>query len=100
MTDRTSDSISLQRYPQYDPALYHPEAERQMKILQAVVTEIRTWRATHKINKKVRLCATLRLRDTSLAEVIDGIEKLGNVMLMVLPIEGAAEFNIQFTTKG
>ena len=48
-------SIALEAYPEADPALDDPEAEREMKLLQDVTTFVRTQRADHKIEKKIRL---------------------------------------------
>ncbi len=53
-------SISIEIYPQANPLLNDPGAEREMKLLQEIVTEIRTQRADHKIDRKLRLTGTLR----------------------------------------
>jgi valyl-tRNA synthetase len=77
-------SIALEAYPQYDPALHDPEAEREMKLLQDVVTAIRESRADHKIDRKVRLSGTLSLGSPVPMETI---ERLTNVSLEVRPRE-------------
>jgi valyl-tRNA synthetase len=79
-------SIALQRYPQFDPALNDPEAEREMKLLQDVVTEIRGIRADNKIDRKETLSGTLRVSENV---NLDLIERLANVKLEVERHEGA-----------
>jgi len=79
-------SIALEAYPQYDPALHDPEAEREMKLLQDVVTAIRESRADHKIDRKVKLSGTLSLAGSVPMETI---ERLTNVSLDVRPREGS-----------
>jgi valyl-tRNA synthetase len=78
-------SIALQAYPQYDSALNDPEAEREMKLLQDVVTQIRGLRADHKIDRKVKLSGTLSIADSAAVETI---ERLTNVGLEVRPGQG------------
>jgi len=73
-------SIALEAYPQYDPALEDPEAEREMKLLQDIVTQIRELRADHKIDRKVKLSGTLALDGTVPTATI---ERLTNVSLEV-----------------
>jgi valyl-tRNA synthetase len=79
-------SIALEAYPQYDPALHDLEAEREMKLLQDVVTAIRESRADHKIDRKVKLSGTLSLGGSV---PIETIERLTNVSLEVRPREGS-----------
>ena len=71
-------SIALESYPQYDPALSDPDAERDMKLLQDVVTQIRGLRADHKIDRKLKLSGTLALEGSVAVETI---ERLTNVSL-------------------
>jgi valyl-tRNA synthetase len=78
-------SIALERYPQYDPALDDAEAEREMKLLQDVVTQIRGLRADHKIDKKTKLTGTLAVEGDP---PVDKIEQLANVALSVTPARG------------
>jgi valyl-tRNA synthetase len=79
-------SIALEAYPQYEPALDDPEAEREMKLLQDIVTAIRESRADHKIDRKVKLAGTLSLGGSVPMETI---ERLTNVSLDVRPKEGS-----------
>ena len=79
-------SIALEPYPQYEPALHDPDAEREMKLLQDVVTAIRESRADHKIDRKVKLSGTLSLAGSVPMETI---ERLTNVSLEVRPREGS-----------
>jgi valyl-tRNA synthetase len=46
-------SIALEAYPQYEPALNDPDAEREMKLLQEVVTAARAIRTDYKIEKSL-----------------------------------------------
>jgi valyl-tRNA synthetase len=79
-------SIALEPYPQHDPALHDAEAEREMKLLQEIVTAIRESRADHKIDRKVKLSGTLSLGGSV---PIDTIERLTNVSLDVRPRESS-----------
>ena len=79
-------SIALEAYPQYDPALHDLEAEREMKLLQDVVTAIRESRADRKIDRKVKLSGTLSLGSSVPMETI---ERLTNVSLDVLPSQSS-----------
>jgi valyl-tRNA synthetase len=79
-------SIGLARYPQHDPALADPEAEREMAILQEIITEARTLRAEMKLDPKARLAGALHSAGVA-AEVAGrnaaAILKLANVSLAV-----------------
>ena len=75
-------SISIEIYPQANPALDDPAAEREMKLAQEIVTEIRTQRADHKIDRKLRLAGKLR---TGSKVELKLIEQLANVSLTVEP---------------
>ena len=79
-------SIALEAYPQYEGALNDPDAEREMKLLQDIVTAIRESRADHKIDRKVKLSGTLSLVGSVPTETI---ERLTNVGLNVRPREGS-----------
>jgi len=79
-------SIALEAYPQYETALDDPEAEREMKLLQDIVTAIREARADHKIDRKVKLSGTLLL---GASVPMETIERLTNVSLDVRPREGS-----------
>ncbi|MEQ1883573.1 MAG: valine--tRNA ligase [Bryobacteraceae bacterium] len=73
-------SISLEAYPQVDASLEDVEAEREMKLLQDVVTQIRGIRADHKIDRKEKLAGVLTVAGSAPAAMI---ELLGNVSLEV-----------------
>src|SRR5665213_1972305 len=79
-------SIALEAYPPYDPALNDPEAEREMKLLQDVVTAARAIRSDYKIEKSVGTFGVLycRKRIPLLA-----IQALVNVSLNVKPREAS-----------
>jgi valyl-tRNA synthetase len=79
-------SIALEPYPQYETALNDSDAEREMKLLQEVVTAIRETRADHKIDRKVKLLGTLSLAGSVPMETI---ERLTNVSLEIRPREGS-----------
>jgi valyl-tRNA synthetase len=78
-------SIALARYPQYDSSLHDPEAEREMKLLQDVVTAIRGIRADHKIDRKEKLSGTLAVNG---AVPVAMIEQLANAKLTVKSAAG------------
>jgi valyl-tRNA synthetase len=79
-------SVALERYPQPDPAWSDPEAEREMKLLQDIVTEVRGVRADNKIDRKGPLQGVLRIGGKLNLELI---ERLANVTLKVEPHDGA-----------
>jgi len=79
-------SIALERYPQPDPALADPAAEREMKLLQDIVTEVRGIRADNKIDRKEPLRGVLRIGEKVNLELI---ERLANVTLNVESHDGA-----------
>jgi len=79
-------SISVEIYPQLNPVLDDPQAEREMKLTQEIVTEIRGTRADHKIDRKTQLTGKLRV---GLKVEIKLIEQLANVKLLVEPYGGA-----------
>ena len=79
-------SIALEAYPQYEPALNDPDAEREMKLLQDVVTAIRESRADHKIDRKMKLSGRVSLAGSV---PIETIERLTNVSLDVRSREGS-----------
>jgi valyl-tRNA synthetase len=78
-------SIALERYPQPNPAWSDPEAEREMRLLQDIVTEIRGVRADNKIDRKEPLQGVLRTGESVSLELI---ERLANVTLKVEPHDG------------
>ena len=77
-------SIALEAYPPYDPALNDPEAEREMKLFQDLVTEIRGVRADNKIDRKEKLYGEVGLRDSINKELL---ERIANVELKLVPYD-------------
>jgi valyl-tRNA synthetase len=75
-------SIALERYPQFDPAAADTDAEKEMKLLQEIVTAARAIRADHKVDKKQVLGGVLYCRRTT---QIEAMERLANVKLEVKP---------------
>jgi valyl-tRNA synthetase len=53
-------SISVERFPRFDPALSAPEIERHMKLQQDIITATRAQRADHKIDRKLKLTGVLK----------------------------------------
>jgi valyl-tRNA synthetase len=76
-------SIALEPYPEYDPALDDPEAEREMKLLQDIVIEIRGIRADNQTREK--LIGVLRAPRSVNVEFI---ERIANVSLTLDPSDG------------
>ena len=77
-------SIALAEYPKPEPV--NEEAEREMRLLQQVVTEIRQNRASNKIDRSQVLTAEIRAEGMDLATIdrLQGaIAKLANVILTV-----------------
>jgi valyl-tRNA synthetase len=52
-------SIALAQYPQCDPKLSDPEAEKEIAILQDVITQARTIRTENKLDPKQQFTGTL-----------------------------------------
>jgi valyl-tRNA synthetase len=74
-------SIALEPYPQASSLGHmHDEAEREMALLQEIVTAARALRADHKIDKKPLLTGVLYC---SRPLHLDAIERLANVKLTV-----------------
>jgi valyl-tRNA synthetase len=73
-------SIALAAYPQFEGT--DPIAQREMEVLQAVVTEVRQGRAAAKIDKNEPLNAEISATD-SVYSIVDAqrisIERLGNI---------------------
>ena len=92
-------SISLAAYPQ--PAATDEIAEREMGLLQEIVTAARTLRADHQIDKKEQLNGVLYCRNGAQRVEFAVVEKLANVKLDVrgeVPpkLEGAARSTTEF----
>ncbi len=83
VTDRPR-SVSIAPFPQFQPALVDQAAEREMEILQAVVTAARTLRADLKLDPRLRLDGVLYCRPAGRA-VLDqhreAIERLAGARL-------------------
>jgi valyl-tRNA synthetase len=73
-------SIALAAFPEVDASLDDTDAEREMKLLQGVVTQIRGIRADHKVDRKEKLSGVLTVAGSVPAAMI---EQLGNVVLDV-----------------
>src|SRR6266404_6449290 len=91
-------SIALERYPQFDAAMADAEAEREMALLQEIVTAARVLRAEHKVDKKQVLTGVLY---SQRATQIDAIQRLANVQLEVIAgpapkLEGAVRSTPDF----
>ena len=77
-------SIALARYPEYNPASTDLPAEREIQVLQDVVTAARTLRAEMKLDPKARLDGVLYSRGAALEVArahAAAIQKLGGVEL-------------------
>jgi valyl-tRNA synthetase len=100
-------SIALASFPQYDPAAVDSEAEREMQVLQDIVTSLRNLRADLKLDPKLQMDGTLY--STSIAAKVArseslAIERMGNVKLDVreeaaprgdAAIRSATEFDVR-----
>jgi valyl-tRNA synthetase len=80
-------SIALANYPQYrQEATDHP-AEREIGILQEIVTMARTLRAENRLDPKQRLAGTLFSANDALLEMVrrhaEAVQKLANISLAV-----------------
>ena len=60
-------SIALAEYPQYRPELADPEAEREIAVIQEIVTLARTLRTEAKLDPKQQLAGALYCRSAALA---------------------------------
>jgi valyl-tRNA synthetase len=77
-------SISVAAYPQYRAGLTDYEAEREIGILQEIVTMARTLRTEAKLDPKQQLAGALYSRSAALEVAqrhADAIQKLANVRL-------------------
>jgi valyl-tRNA synthetase len=78
-------SIALVSYPQYRREATDFGAEREIGILQEIVTMARTLRAENKLDPKQRLAGTLFSANDTLLEIVrrhgEAIQKLANVGL-------------------
>ena len=84
-------SIAIAPYPQFNPALADPDAEKEVAIIQEIVTKIRTMRAyvtvdnpNAKVGPKVQLTGAIHLSDRIAAPAqthAQAIQKLANVNL-------------------
>jgi len=77
-------SIALAAYPQYDPALADPDAEREIAVVQEAVTLARTLRTEAKLDPKQQLQGVLYGRTAALAIAqrhADAIQKIARVTL-------------------
>jgi valyl-tRNA synthetase len=89
-TDRTTRpvSIAIAPYPQYRQDLTDHEAEREIGVLQEIVTMARTLRTESKLDPKQQLSGTLYSRNSTLQMAqkhAAAIQKLANVSLAFKP---------------
>jgi valyl-tRNA synthetase len=85
-TDRSMrpESIAIAPYPQYRQELTDHEAEREIGILQEIVTMARTLRTENKLDPKLQLSGTLYSRNSSLEVAqrhADAVQRLAGVKL-------------------
>ena len=86
-------SIALAPYPQYRAELADPEAEKEVAIIQEIVTLARTLRTEAKLDPKQQLTGTLYCRTASLAIAqrhAEAIQKIARVTLEI-EIRGRAQ---------
>jgi valyl-tRNA synthetase len=79
-------SIALAPYPQYRAELADPEAEKEIAIIQEVVTLARTLRTEARLDPKQQLAGVLYCRSASLAIAqrhADAIQKIARVTLQM-----------------
>jgi valyl-tRNA synthetase len=79
-------SIALAQYPQYDEAAADPQAEKEMALLQELITAARNLRADAKLDPKQSLDASLYASGAMAslaASQKDAIQKLANVSLVL-----------------
>ena len=79
-------SVTVAAYPQYSEAAHDAEAERQMALLQEIITSARTYRADSKIDPKAKLSAKLICKGEALAVANTSrvpIEKLAGLTLTI-----------------
>jgi valyl-tRNA synthetase len=79
-------SIAIAQYPQYHEELADPEAEKEVAIIQEIVSMARTLRTEAKLDPKQQLNGTLYCRTASLAIAqrhADAIQKIARVTLQM-----------------
>jgi valyl-tRNA synthetase len=77
-------SIARAPYPQFDPSLADPEAEKEIAILQDIVTMARTLRTENKLDPKQQFAGTLYGHTESLVVAqrhAEAIQKIARVKL-------------------
>jgi valyl-tRNA synthetase len=77
-------SIALAPYPQFDPSLADPEAEKEIAVLQDIITLARTLRTENKLDPKKQFTGTLYCRTAPLEIAkrhADAIQKIARVSL-------------------
>ena len=82
-------SVALAAYPAYREDLADPEAERQMAVLQEVISAVRKLRVEMSVAPKTRLDATLYAHDHDAAAVVtaqaEALRRLANVNMKIEP---------------
>jgi valyl-tRNA synthetase len=64
------ESVVVASWPTPDPSYADPAAERQIELLQAVVTEVRRFRAEQKIKPRTAMAAALASDDAAVAATL------------------------------
>ena len=83
---RPGKSIALAAYPKFDAAFVDTHAERDMTILQEIITAARSLRADHKVDKKQILSGVLYSSNHAFDVArthAQAIEKLANVQIQL-----------------
>jgi len=92
-------SVTVAAYPHSSPEAHDPEAERQMTLLQEIITAARAYRADQKIDPKARLNARILCTPDALAvarSFHEAIEKLAGLSLAVEPGQPKTSFDLLF----
>jgi len=83
---RPGNSIALAAYPKFDAAFVDAHAQRDMAILQEIITAARSLRADHKVDKKQILSGVLYSSNHAFDVArthAQAIEKLANVQIQL-----------------
>jgi valyl-tRNA synthetase len=67
------ESIVIAAWPAADAAYDDPDAERQIELLQAVVTEVRRFRAEQKIKPRTQMAAVLGSDDAAVTSLLSAV---------------------------
>ncbi len=94
-------SISLARFPEPRPDLSHPAAERDVAVMQFIITGVRDYRSTLKLGPRIKVGATVHGADAVrvLQEHSATIETLANAGLEAGSPEGALRLTFSPTDE-